>query len=119
MSGRAPLPRATRRLRLVLALFGAGLAALALEAAHARLSRPAAELRMAASAELVRAAGLTDLALFTEARHSRNPALADLHTAFQDAPMSFGHFPSGSFAPRPAAGFGKGTLGFDADEVRR
>jgi hypothetical protein len=47
--------------------------------------------------------GLTDLALFTEARYSRNPSLADLHTPFQDHPLALDHFPSGSLIgpPRP------------------
>jgi hypothetical protein len=40
---------------------------------------------------------LTDLALFTEARYTRNPSQADLHSAFQDHPVSMEHFPSGSF----------------------
>ncbi len=46
--------------------------------------------------ELVRSLSLTDLCLFTEARYTRHPALADLHTAFQDHPLSLEHFPSGS-----------------------
>lgn len=91
-----------------LALLGA---ALAIEAGHALVSAPGGEVRMAASAEKVRAYGLTDLALFTEARYTRHPALADLHTAFQDNPMSFEHFPSGTFVPIPA-GISSGQLGF-------
>ena len=46
--------------------------------------------------ELVRKLGLTDLCLFTEARYTRNLSQADLASAFQDHPMSFEHFPSGS-----------------------
>ena len=45
---------------------------------------------------LVRQLGLTDLALFTEARYTRHLSQSDLHTAFQDHPMSLEHFPSGS-----------------------
>lgn len=49
--------------------------------------------------------GLSDLALFTEARYTRHPSMADLHTPFQDHPVSLDHFPSGSFiAPRPVGG---------------
>ena len=48
-------------------------------------------------ADMVRELGLTDLALFTEARYTRHISQADLHSAFQDHPMSFEHFPSGSF----------------------
>ncbi|HHS94885.1 MAG TPA: hypothetical protein ENK63_06080 [Rhodobacterales bacterium] len=83
---------------------------------HAALSGPGEAARMAASARLVGQVGLTDLALFTEARYARHPSMADLHTAFQDNPMSFEHFPSGSFVPRPAQ-FGPGRLGFDQAEV--
>ena len=44
---------------------------------------------------------LTDLALFTEARYTRHPSLADLHSAAQDHPLSLEHFPSGSLMPPP------------------
>lgn len=50
-------------------------------------------------AALVRALGLTDLALFTEARYTRHPSLADLHSPFQDHPLALEHFPSGSLVP--------------------
>lgn len=43
--------------------------------------------------------GLTDIALFTEARYSRHPSQADLHSAFQDHPVALEHFPSGSLIP--------------------
>ena len=39
---------------------------------------------------------LTDLCLFTEARYTRHLSQADLHSPFQDHPMSLEHFPSGS-----------------------
>ena len=45
--------------------------------------------------------GLTDLCLFTEARYTRHPSQADLHSAFQDHPMAFEHFPSGSLVHPP------------------
>jgi hypothetical protein len=47
--------------------------------------------------EMVERLGLTDLALFTEARYMRNPSQTDLHSAFQDHPVSLEHFPTGSF----------------------
>lgn len=50
---------------------------------------------------LVQRLGLTDLALFSEARYTRHPSQADLHSAFQDHPAAFEHFPSGSFV-KPA-----------------
>jgi hypothetical protein len=46
--------------------------------------------------QLVRTLGLTDLALFSEARYTRHPSQADLFSAFQDFPAAFEHFPSGS-----------------------
>jgi hypothetical protein len=46
--------------------------------------------------------GLTDLCLFTDARYTRNPAVADRATAFQDHPISLEHFPSGSIVSPPA-----------------
>ena len=46
--------------------------------------------------EMVRRYELTDLCLFTDARYTRHPSQADLHSAFQDYPLSFDYFPSGS-----------------------
>lgn len=48
-------------------------------------------------AQMVKRLQLTDLCLFTEARYTRHLSQADLFSAFQDHPMSFEHFPSGSF----------------------
>jgi hypothetical protein len=50
---------------------------------------------------LVKDYELSDLALFTDARYTRHPSVADLNTAFQDYPFSFEHFPSGSIMPLP------------------
>lgn len=52
-------------------------------------------------ARVVAEHGLTDLALFTEARYTRHPSQADLHSAFQDHPLAFEHFPSGSVVAPP------------------
>ncbi|HTY02130.1 MAG TPA: hypothetical protein VMC81_00210 [Rhodocyclaceae bacterium] len=56
---------------------------------------PRAE-EICATQALARRLGLTDLALFTEARYARHPSQADLHSAFQDHPLALEHFPSGS-----------------------
>lgn len=48
---------------------------------------------------LVQSLGLTDLCLFTEARYTRHPTQADLHTPFQDHPLALEHFPTGSLVP--------------------
>jgi len=50
---------------------------------------------------IVRALALTDLCLTTEARYTRHPNMADLHTPFQDHPLSLDHFPSGALMPPP------------------
>jgi len=68
----------------------------------AMLRQPAAVASMAQRARVVSDYGLTDLALFTEARYTRHPSQADLHSAFQDHPVAFEHFPSGSMIPPPA-----------------
>ena len=52
-------------------------------------------------ARLVAQLDLTDLCLFTEARYTRHLSQADLFSAFQDHPMSFEHFPSGSLTLPP------------------
>jgi hypothetical protein len=49
-----------------------------------------------AKRELVIQLGLTDFALWTEARYTRHPSQTDLFSAFQDFPGSFDHFPAGS-----------------------
>ncbi len=55
--------------------------------------------------ELVGVLSLTDLALWTEARYTRHPSMADLFSPFQDHPAAFDHFPAGSLmtpsGPRP------------------
>lgn len=48
------------------------------------------------SASFARRLQLTDLCLFTEARYTRHPAMADNHAAFQEHPAALDHFPSGS-----------------------
>jgi hypothetical protein len=81
---------------------GVGILSVLLVFAHAwhrqRSDAPAIELKR----HLVKSLGLTDLCLFTDARYTRHPVMADLNTPFQDYPMSLEHFPSGSvMAPPP------------------
>jgi hypothetical protein len=85
-----------------LALLAAALIAFAATWLDAAASRGSGEARTAANRELVAALELTDLCLFTEARYTRHPSQADLHTAFQDHPHALEHFPSGSLLPPPA-----------------
>lgn len=46
--------------------------------------------------------GLTDLALWTEARYTRHPSQTDFFSAFQDLPAGMEHFPAGSLLAPPA-----------------
>jgi hypothetical protein len=61
--------------------------------------------KLAARRQLVGVLSLTDLSLWTEARYTRHPAMADLFSPFQDHPGAFEHFPAGSLmapaGPRP------------------
>jgi hypothetical protein len=52
-------------------------------------------------AETVKELELTDLCFFTEARYTRHLSQADSNTPFQDYPLSFEHFPSGSLVMPP------------------
>ena len=70
-------------------------------ALHARAGAAAPAAKRAASRELVRKLQLTDLCLFTEARYTRQPAMADRHAPFQDHPTALEHFPSGSLVTPP------------------
>ncbi len=70
---------------------------------HAVSRQAMAAHEMASTRNLVKEYGLTDLCLFTEARYTRHPSLADHHAPFQDGPMSFEHFPSGALTAPVAA----------------
>ena len=63
---------------------------------HASLKREAGLRSLEEKMEIVRRLELTDLCLFTEANYTRHLSQADLHTPFQDSPMSLEHFPSGA-----------------------
>lgn len=84
---------------IVLGSLASAAAATLLDAA--RLQRGHAAT-LAHNSALVTQHGLTDLAMFTEARYTRHRAVADLHSAFQDHPQGLEHFPSGSLLPPPA-----------------
>jgi hypothetical protein len=87
--------------RLFIALLLAGLA---VEGCwlHAAWRGREADGHRAATA-IVRRLGLTDLALFTEARYTRHPTQADRFAPFQDHPGALEHFPSGSVVGPPRA----------------
>lgn len=68
---------------------------------HSFFARKAALPAIREKSDMVSRLGLTDLCIFTDARYTRNPSVADLNTPFQDYPLSFEHFPSGSLIPAP------------------
>lgn len=58
------------------------------------------ERQLPAQKRLVTTLQLTDLALWSEARYTRHPAMTDLFSPFQDHPGAMEHFPAGAlFAP--------------------
>ena len=70
---------------------------------HARLSQSATVPERQERALLVKSLQLTDLCLFTEARYTRHPSMADRFAPFQDHPTALEHFPSGSFVTPPVS----------------
>lgn len=93
------MPRPSSLALSLLGLLVCGLLGVLAESALANARHQA---RLDANRELVARLGLTDLALFTEARYTRHPSQADLHSALQDHPGAFDHFPSGSLLAPPA-----------------
>ena len=68
---------------------------------HAGRAGLAARPAVARRAATVKALGLTDLCLFTDAAYTRHLALADGHAPFQEHPACLEHFPAGSLASPP------------------
>jgi hypothetical protein len=90
-----------RKCDLFFVFVGLNLAALVLMFAHAHYRSANAGSGLEEKALIVERLELTDLCLFTDARYARNPAMADLHTPFQDSPMAMEHFPSGTMILPP------------------
>ncbi len=84
---------------LLFSLFN--LAVLALLFTHGATERQRQGPVLLAKKEMVETIGLTDICLFTDARYTRNPAMADRSSAFQDNPLALDYFPSGSILPIP------------------
>lgn len=91
--------RPAHRVLIVLALAAGSFVLTFVDAARLRAESAAGSAEMQ---RLVERLGLTDPVLFTEARYTRHLSQADLHSAFQDHPVAFEHFPSGSLVPPPA-----------------
>ncbi len=77
---------------LFLAVVGDGL--LVLQLRQQRLVHDAEKLQIM---KVVSSLGLSDLAISTEARYTRHPAVSDPVVPFMDHPGALEHFPSGSF----------------------
>lgn len=90
--------RRTRALAALLLLLAAAEGGLL---AHTLALRERRGPALAAGAAAARAIGLTDLAVWTEARYARHPALADRFSAFQDHPGAIEHFPAGAVVAPP------------------
>ena len=83
-----------RRARDVLMLMG-------LLFAHSHFAQQKNMASFLEKRKLVKELQLTDLCLFTDARYTRHPSMADSNTPFQDHPLSLEHFPSGSLMMLP------------------
>ena len=90
-----------RKYHLFSSFMISGLVLLGLMFAHASIQQKADEPFLSEKSEMVKRLGLTDLCLFTDARYTRHPTMADVHTPFQDYPTSLEHFPSASILSLP------------------
>lgn len=57
--------------------------------------------------QLVSQLGLTDFAIWTEARYTRHPSQTDFFSAFQDFPGALEHFPAGAIIAPPERFYGE------------
>jgi len=96
-----PIPLTERKSDLFALFLLLGFVMLGLMALHSANAREPSALRHAVMRGMVKRFELTDLCLFTEARYTRHPSMADLHTPYQDYPLSLEHFPSGSIIRVP------------------
>ena len=90
-----------RKSTFFLSFMGGLLLLILLAGLHAREGRLRAAPAMQLKKLMVVRWELTDLCLFTEARYTRHPVMADLNTPFQDHPLSIEHYPSGSLLGPP------------------
>ena len=92
-----------RKSNFFLIFLAANIFLLGLMFAHASFRTRTDMLSLREKEEMVKRLELTDLCLFTEASYTRHMSQSDLHTPFQDSPMSLEHFPSGSLVVPPAS----------------
>ncbi len=88
-----------RKSNVFILVTACGAVTLSLLLLHGRARQAGAAAAVAPCREIARQWRLSDLCLFTEARYTRHPAMADLHSAFQDHPVALEHFPTGSLVP--------------------
>jgi len=91
----------TRKSSIFLWCVAANTLVLTLLFTHAYIVQKKALPSLVQRINMVKDLQLTDLSLFTDARYTRHPSMADLNTAFQDHPFSLEHFPSGSLMTPP------------------
>lgn len=91
----------TRKSDLFLGSMAVGIGLLFVVCMHAYFTARSSGAVIRSRKALVQHYELTDLCLFTDARYTRHPAVADLMSPFQDHPMSLEHFPSGSILSPP------------------
>jgi len=90
-----------KQFRIFIVYFAVNVILFSMMFVHSFYKRGTAWAGLNEKKEVVKTLGLTDLCLFTEARYTRHPSMADLNSAFQDYPVSFEHFPSGSLIMPP------------------
>lgn len=91
-----------RKPTFVALFFFTGFIAILLTVIDANIQQHAGMDLLNQKAQLVSELGLSDLALFTEARYTRHLSLADRQSAFQNSPASLDYFPTGSLYQPPA-----------------
>jgi hypothetical protein len=91
-----------RKSAFIVIFFSLAILLLMLSLVDAGYRRGEAEHLLMLRSAMVAELGLSDLALFTEARFTRHLSLADRHAPFQDHPTSFDHFPSTSLVLPPS-----------------
>jgi hypothetical protein len=90
-----------RKSHVLLAFFLVNLLLVGLLFVHARGMQQKNRTSFLEKRKIVKELQLTDLCIFTDARYTRHPSMADSNTPFQDHPLSLEHFPSGSLMVLP------------------
>jgi len=81
-----------RKSHVLLAFFLVNLLLVGLLFVHARVVQQKNRVSFLEKRKIVKELQLTDLCIFTDARYTRHPSMADSNTPFQDHPLSLEHF---------------------------